>query len=241
MPKKIDLIFDYNGQSIIIQVKEKEKWKDIIKKYEKKSGMDIKKLIFLYLNYKINQEYSIKQTIKSEDKIKEMKIIVIDIQKKISEGFICPTCQENIKLYFDEYKICFECKNGHNTNNIFLEGFDITQYNDKNKIQCEICKISKSNVYNNIFYKCLKCKQNLCPLCKSIHDKTHNIINYELKNYICEVHNDRYNSYCSQCYKNICKECEKLHNNHKIIIFEKRIIQKEDKKKNELRNGIDKI
>ena len=110
MPKKIDIIFDYNGQTNIIQAKLKEKWKDIIKKYEKKSGIDIKKITFLYLNNQINKDYSIKQIIESEDKVKEMKIIVIDIQKKEpSESFICPTCQESIKLYIDEYKIGYEC------------------------------------------------------------------------------------------------------------------------------------
>ena len=58
---------------------------------------------------------------------------------------------------------------------------------------------------------------NLCPLCKENHDKNHNIIKYNEKNYKCEIHLKGYNSYCLQCEKNICILCEKQHNEHEII------------------------
>ena len=45
--------------------------------------------------------------------------------------------------------------------------------------------ISKSNTFNNEFFICNECKMNLCPLCKSAHDKSSFIINYNDKNYIC--------------------------------------------------------
>ena len=44
---------------------------------------------------------------------------------------------------------------------------------------------------------------NLCPLCKSNHDKDHKIINYEQKYFICEEHNKEYNSYCEACKKDL--------------------------------------
>ena len=55
---------------------------------------------------------------------------------------------------------------------------------------------------------------NLCPLCKLNHEKTHKIINYDLKNYICYKHDDIYTKYCSDCKLNLCIKCEKDHRNH---------------------------
>ena len=46
------------------------------------------------------------------------------------------------------------------------------------KIKCDICKDkNKLNTFNHEFYICNECKMNICPLCKSKHDKNHNIIN----------------------------------------------------------------
>ena len=33
-------------------------------------------------------------------------------------------------------------------------------------------------------------------MCKSKHDSNHKIINYNDKEYICNIHNEKYNSYC---------------------------------------------
>ena len=41
-------------------------------------------------------------------------------------------------------------------------------------------------------YICYECKKNLCPLCKFIHDKLHSIINYDNKNYICNINIMKY-------------------------------------------------
>ena len=45
---------------------------------------------------------------------------------------------------------------------------------------------------------------NLCSLCKSIHDKSHIIINYENKNYICKEHNETFVKYCEDCKIDLC-------------------------------------
>ena len=66
---------------------------------------------------------------------------------------------------------------------------------------------NKSDSHKNIFFRCNKCKKNICPLCKSKHDKNHNIINYDLKDYICEEHNEAYVEYCNECKKDICLSC----------------------------------
>ena len=87
------------------------------------------------------------------------------------------------------------------------------------------------------------CKQNLCPICKDYHSENHNIINYDLKKYICFEHGDNYNSYCQICNKNICIACENDHSNHKIILFGKLMPKKENLKNkiDELKNNFDKF
>ena len=85
-------------------------------------------------------------------------------------------------------------------------------------IKCQNCqKVNKSETAFNDFYKCLKCEIYLCPLCKEIHDKSHNIINMD-KNYICSIHNESYSIYCSDCRMNSCMQCLN-HKNHKTIFF----------------------
>ena len=93
---------------------------------------------------------------------------------------------------------------------------------DEKKIICQNCNNSNKNEsYQNTFFRCLSCKINLCPLCRSSHDKTHSIIDYEQKNYICDLHYEGYSSYCKDCKKDICLICEKNHDKHKIISYGK--------------------
>ena len=93
---------------------------------------------------------------------------------------------------------------------MFNEFFDFQKI-DESKIICDKCigvdKNKKSEVNNNLFYKCLICNINLCPLCKDKHDKTHNIIDYDQKYFICNLHNESFFSYCNNCKKDICLIC----------------------------------
>ena len=242
MSNNLETIFNHNQEIIIIQVNLKEKLKDIIKKYENKSG--IQNVYYIYSGNQINNdEYTVEEIINLDDKIsKKMRILVNDIQRttindKIIniKDIICPICKESIKMKIKEYKInLYGCKNGHSKENILLEEFDNIE--NESGIKCGKCENNINKVYNNIFYKCNNCEINLCPLCESIHDKAHNTINYEEKNYMCNIHNERYNSYCEECKKNICMECEQIHNNHKIISYGKIIPNKKEieRRKNEL-------
>ena len=54
-------------------------------------------------------------------------------------------------------------------------------------------------------------------LCKVVHDKSHNIINYDNKNYICSDHNGYFIKYCLDCKDNMFIQCEKNHKNHRTI------------------------
>lgn len=83
-------------------------------------------------------------------------------------------------------------------------------------------------------HRCLNCKINLCPLCRNSHNKSHDIIKYEQKNFICQYDNDCFSCYCQNCKQHCCISCESEHEGHKIIQFNKII-----PKKSELKNGLD--
>ena len=93
----------------------------------------------------------------------------------------------------------------------------------------------------NQFFICNTCNKNLCALCKHSHDNNHNIIDYDLKNYICNIHNKSYNSYCNKCLQNLCVLCEKEHIDHGVINDGKIVPIINDMKLNELRNAINKL
>ena len=169
-----------------------------------------------------------------------------------SNDVICPKCKEICKYEIKDYKIkLYDCKNGHITDNIKLDEFNNTQNIDISQIKCDKCKNkSKFDTFNHEFYICYDCNMNLCPLCKSIHDNTHSIINYDNKNYICNKHNEIYIKYCEDCKKDICLSCINEHKNHRGISYEdkkidiknirikmnelKKVINEEDNKNNEM-------
>ena len=142
-------------------------------------------------------------------------------EKKTSKCIICPECQENTRININNFKInLFGCKNNHSINQLLMNDYKLTQNIDKTKIICSICKnINKINTSNDIF-RCLNCKQNICELCRSIHDKTHNVIDYSEKFFICDYHYEAYTSYCNFCKNDICSVCEKDHQGHKIVSYE---------------------
>ena len=254
----------YDGVNTIMQCKKDEKLKDIFKNFKFKVKAENKILIYMYNGITIqNEELTFNEIANSEDKKRnKMNILVVEgvdhpvpsTQDNIikSKNIICPDCKEDIKFKIEDYVInLYECKNKHDIDNIFLKEFDSTQNIDISRIICQNCgKYNKSNVHNNIFYKCNSCKKDLCPICYSNHDKNHNIINYDDKNYICEQHNKSYIAYCENCKQNICMYCEQEHNEHNIINYGKLIpddnkINKELKQleeaKNKLQNDIDDI
>ena len=114
---------------------------------------------------------------------------------------------------------------------IIIENYE-KQNIDISEIKCDNCKEkNKSNTYNNEMYICNECNMNLCPLCKSIHDKSHIIINYDNKNYICKEHNKTFVKYCEDCKKDLCLSCIKGHKNHKIISYGDELIDMKDLRK----------
>ena len=217
----IEVEFIYNGNTTIVQCKLNDKINNIIcnnylNKIEEKDQNNI------YFSYNgnngitFNEDITFQEIINPEDKKRnKMIILVFKNENQIEENnnsksndIICPKCGESIKIEIKDYKIkLFECKNGHIIDNILLNEFDKIQDKFDKKIKCEICNNNKNNTFNKVFYKCLICKKNICPLCKSNHDKTHKIIEYDERLYICDKHYENYNSYCEECKINLCTLC----------------------------------
>ena len=245
---QIEVVFTYNGVNTTIQCEKNMKVKDIYQKFRNKVQAEDKVLYFMYNGKNIqNGELKLDDISNFEDKKRnKMNILVNElegtqVQKKDqsecivkSKEIICPKCQENIKINIKDYNIClFQCKNKHKLDLLFNE-YDQTQNINLSKIVCQMCNnYNKGNVHNNIFYRCNNCKLNLCPICYSKHNKNHNVINYDNKNYICEIHNKIFIAYCENCQNNICLFCEQNHNNHNIIHFGK-LIPNENKINNYL-------
>ena len=157
---------------------------------------------------------------------------------------ICPKCEEDVRIKIKNYKIeLYDCKNYH-YEIMKLNEFKKSQFIDKSKILCNICKMNNAN--NNI-YICTKCKINLCQKCIITHkhenDNINYIINYNNKSYICKYHNKEFIKYCNECRKNLCIFCinDHINKNHNLISYENIIpnINKLKDKINNLRKEID--
>ena len=164
-----EIIFNYNGNLTKIQCNKEEKMKEIFNKFIIKTQIDKNLIYFIYSgNNNINEELKFEEIANQEDKIRnKMNIIVNDnnidknnISIKKSKDIICPICNENIKLYIEDYNIyLYECKNKHEIDNILINEFEETQKIDISKIKCEECKEkNKNETYNNQFYRCNICK-----------------------------------------------------------------------------------
>ena len=234
---EVILYFTYDGNTVKIQGKRNEYLENIFKRYSSKIRKDINDLFFLCEGKKLNGESKL-ENINNKDN--EINILVNDINNKDHENkeeiikknkdIICPKCGEICLINIKDY-----CSNNHSIENILLDEFNHLQR--KNKIlnlKCSECNIGINEIYKKKLYKCCNCKINICPLCKSKHekhDKNHIIIEYELRNYLCNVHGEKYISYCEECNKNLCDMCEIEHTNHNYNSLTKLIINKENNSK----------
>ena len=251
----VEVEFNYQQIKISIQSNLNDIFKEIIQKYVNKANLDINNIYFISNGKIINKEDKLENLMSESDK-RNKKIIIlvysinnnINIENtniRISKDVICPKCKEICKYKIKDYKIkLYDCTKGHITENINLNEYENNQIIDISQIKCNICKDkNKSNTFNNEFYICYECKINLCPLCKSIHDKTHSIINYDNKNYICNKHNETLVQYCNNCNIDMCLSCSNEHKKHKIILYQDKLIDTKDlrKKMIEFENVINKL
>ena len=252
-----EINFYFKGSLTKIQCNPNDKISDICKRFALKSEQDINDIYFLYDGVMIDlseEKLKVCELTKSVDKSNKTIIILVQKTKSTiidenhnlkSKDIICPNCSENSRIKIEDYKITlFDCENKHISSDIFFKDFEKTQYIDESKIKCDICnKNNKENTYGKKFFKCNSCKLNLCPLCKKSHNIEHYIIDYDLNNYYCDIHNELYNSYCKTCNKNICIECEKAHKKHEILSYSDLFPEQNEKKKelDDFKNLVDKV
>ena len=248
----VDIIF--NGITTTIQCKENEYIEEILKRFCLKVDQNKEEISFIYGGDIIKENKTFNEVANSEDKQRKKMSILVTSNKttiykksnlKKSKYILCLKCNEPIRIEIKDFKIkLFGCKNGHTIDNLPFIELNKFQLVDESKIICEECKnISKAKTYDNVFFICNTCNKNICPLCKSSHDKKHNIIEYDEKYFKCNIHNELYSSYCHNCNKHICVLCEKKHSNH-VTISLGQILPDEDKLKeerNNLKNIIDRF
>ena len=249
----VEVNFNYEGIDTIIQSKKDDKMKDIIDKFLMKIQRNDNDLIYLYNGLILKGDLTFNQQANEDDRKRNKMSVIVrentdtgeEKNEVISKEIICPICKENIILNMKDYKINLSgCKNNHDTTDILLNKYEDTQKIDLNKIMCDICnQNNKGKTYNNEFYICNTCNKNICPLCKSIHEKDHIIINYDDKNYICKIHNDSYIKYCKTWDDNLCIICQNEHNNHETFELSEIIFNRNDliKSLTDLKEVVDKF
>jgi len=230
--------FIYKTQNYIIQCKKNEVFKNICQKFSNKADVNFSSAYFLYDSKLIDLQLTFEQIAKGDDKRDNRMIVLVELNEDrsyenknitISKEIICPTCKENCLIKFKDYKIDLNCKKNHEFHNILLDKYKKYQAVDFSKIICEDCKVqNKLDVFENKFFTCISCKKNICPLCKSKHNKSHDIIDYDLKDYICFNHNEKFSSYCKNCKLNLCIECESNHQDKNNIILYRDILPEKD-------------
>ena len=247
---EISIKFIYNGQEVKIQCQKNELIKDILQRYLTKIQKNQTDLYFLY-NGNILDDNTKLSTINSASN--EPVILVCDAKDtnthpneeeksiKYFKDLICPKCGDSSIISFTNYKInLISCDKGHETKNISLKDFKDLQKLDEAVILCKQCQRKKLDTFGQKFYICCNCEITLCPLCKSVHNKDHIILDYESKKYLCQKHGEKFISFCNQCKRNLCDLCGLEHNKNHNLIYHRDII---DKAKitnlSQLRNKID--
>ena len=209
----VEIEFLYSGMKVKIQSNYSDKLVTSFQKLRSKLNINFNSVYYLFDGKQItNFNLTINEIIKNIDKLRnKMTIQIIDLIQKEennimirSKQVICPKCKSIAKININNYRIrIYDCKNKHDINDISLEDYEKEQKINISKIICEECKVNnKGNSYKQTFYRCNKCKRNLCPLCKDKH-KDNEIINYDDINYICEKHNYPFALYCKTCKINL--------------------------------------
>ena len=221
-----EIIFIFKGIDILIQCSKGEKLKNIIQRLIVKLNTSKEDIYLLYGGKVLDEEMTEDKILKDENNKRKILVYEMDKNTKInniiqSKEVICPICKEKYLIKIKDYKIkLYNCINKLEKE-IFINEYDETQDINISNIKCNKCNNNKGNTYNNEFYKCINCNINICPICKSNHKNNHNIINYDKRYIICNIHNESYFGYCNECKKNICTYCEDEHDNHDIITYGK--------------------
>ena len=225
----IQIEFQLDQQTIIIQAKSDETFQAVIDRYIQKSQIQLNSVYFISNGSQIKLDQTLENAMTElEKRNQKIKVLVNMIEDKNndkkaviikSKDIICPKCSEPCIITLEDCKIkLFGCVNNHITKDIGLLNFPETQKIDISKIICDKCKVNnKGESTDHKFYKCLTCKKNLCILCKVNHQSDHNVVRDDLINNICPIHNEQIIKFCVDCNLNTCFSCNEKHRYHETI------------------------
>ena len=228
----IEIEFCFNQKITKVQANVNTCFKSIMDEYVQKTEINNQSIFYIANGIKLNPEQTIINQMSNQNKKDKKMIVLVCLFNRTdslssntiicnkSKEIICPKCKEICRIKFENYKIkLYDCINGHIIDNIKLTEFKNTQNVNASTIICNKCNIeNKGNTPNNEFYICITCNENICPSCKIIHNKNHNIRKYEEINSLCKKHGEPFVKYCQDCRLNLCLLCGEEHNSlHNII------------------------
>ena len=212
------IIFIYNGIEIKIPYSKNEKMSSLVSKFCAKSEKKRENFYFLLNGTTLDEDLDESQILANQQGKKIILAYKNDFIEDDNEEeenadengiiqrpheIICPKCKESSCIELKDFKISFiQCKHEHKIGNIPISDFDKCQGVNLSKIICSKCKErNRGDMTNYLFFVCLTCHSNLCPMCKLSHNAEHKIINYDYKYYICPEHEETYSCYCKNCKK----------------------------------------
>ena len=209
-----------NGDMKTSQVLEKFKNKILV-------PLDLNDYLFYYNGQEINKDSTMTQL-----KASANSSIIIIKAKKRTKIMKCPECISNsCYIQIINYGLKFsQCPYNHCINKNFGD-YEKSQKIDFEKIKCDSCRKSQKTSLKE-FYKCLNCSEEFksssyfCADCIKTHaqgeKKSHKLIKYDEKYYLCSKHYNKFISYCSKCKSDLCDICEKNHKgkDHEIIKYD---------------------
>ena len=245
--------FTFEALDQTLQCTTEQTLKEIFQRYANKIHKNIADIYFMFGGHQIEDQNQKLSSLHNFNNTTPILVFPYDfgspkIEKKKSTHIICPQCYHSSIINIENYKLILsDCEKKHKSIKLKISEFENTQYIDESVIKCSNCENIKAKTFNNQFYKCCNCGQNLCPMCKVKHDKVHKyILDYDLIDFYCNSHpNEKFTCFCKNCNKNLCFLCKKEHLNHEIIDFEDMIIELNEKDFEEkieiLKKNIEKI
>ena len=163
----IQIEFQLDQQTIIIQAKSDETFQAVIDRYIQKTQIQLNSVYFISNGSQIKLDQTLENAMTElEKQNQKIKVLVnmledkSDDKKEViikSKDIICPKCSEPCRITLEDCKITlFGCVNNHITKDIGLLDFPETQKIDISKIICDKCKVNnKGESTDHKFYKCL--------------------------------------------------------------------------------------
>jgi hypothetical protein len=131
--------------------------------------------------------------------------------------FLCSKCGKIpliLNVHTDNSKIEFNCKNC-GIYEILVDDYYDRLFKQNYFKKCSICE--NKGMYNNKFFYCENCKENICEICKKDHNIEHNCKEEKKKDHYffnkcfkCEnkkINKNKY-YYCINCNNNLCQKCK---------------------------------